>query len=102
MWDNMQLEIVEEKDNPFFNRKDVKLNIRHLGSATPSKAEVIKELAAKYNVDHSQIQINYIFSKKGIGESFCSIKILNEKPKAEIKEEKPKGEEVETQASEAT
>lgn len=89
---NMEMTIVEEKENPFFNRMDIKIRLRHEGMATPSKAEVVKELAKKYGVDESQVMVDYIFSVSGIGESFARVKILKEKPK---------GEKVETSTSKA-
>lgn len=78
----MNMMIIEEKENPFFNRKEIKLSIKHPGTPTPSKAEMVKELAAKYSVDETQVCIDYIFSVKGIGESFAKVKILGEKPPA--------------------
>ncbi len=96
----MEIEIIEEKENPFFKRKDLKINVRHLGTPTPSKADVSKELSEKYSVDVAQVQIGYIFSQRGLGESFVNVKILNEKPK-EAKKEEPKGGNNEAQASPA-
>lgn len=97
---SMEILIIEEKENPFFKRKDLKISVKHLGSSTPSKAEISKELATKYSVDESQVVIDYIFSQRGLGESFVSCKILNEKPQVK-KPEEPKGENSETQASAA-
>ncbi len=87
----MEITIVEEKENPFLNRKEIKLRLRHVGEPTPSKAVLVKELASRYFVDETQVVIDYIFSIKGIGESFLKAKILPEKPK---------GEKVEAQTSE--
>ncbi len=95
---DMEVIINEEKENPFFKRKDLKIRIKHLGISTPSKADVTKELSAKYGVDGSQVQIGYIFSQRGTGESFVSCKILQEKPQ-EPKKEETKSENIETQAS---
>ena len=94
---NMEISVIEEKENPFFKRKDLKIRIKHPASPTPSKAEISKELASKYQVDQSQVQIDYIFSQRGLGESFMSCKILQEKP--EIKKQEEKGENIETQTS---
>ncbi len=88
----MEITIVEEKENPFLNRKEVKLRLKHIGEPTPSKTALIKQLASTYSADESQILIDYIFSIRGIGESFVKVKILAEKPK---------GEKIEAQASEA-
>lgn len=98
---NMEIVVIEEKENPFFKRKDLKIRIKHLGSPTPSKADITKGLASKYDVDESQVQIDYIFSQRGLGESFVSCKILQEKP-MEIKKAEEKGENVETQTSTTT
>lgn len=86
---NMEMIIVEEKENPFFNRIDIKLRLKHEGIATPSKAELVKELAKKYEVNESQVIIDYIFSVRGIGESFTKVKILKEKPAEGEKVEAP-------------
>ena len=95
----MDIVIAEEKDNPFFKRKDLKIRIKHLASSTPSKNDIVKELATKYSVDALQVQIDYIFSQKGLGDSFVKCKILNEKPKEVKKPEEVKSEKVETQTS---
>lgn len=96
---NMEIVIIEEKENPFFKRKDLKVRIKHSGSPTPSKTDITKELSAKYEVDQSQVAIDYVFSKRGLGESFVSCKILQEKPKEIKKPEETKGENTEAQTS---
>lgn len=95
----MQIEVVDEKENKFFNRKDVIVKLKHEGAATPSKSEVVKELANKYKVDESQIVIDYVFTMHGLNESNAKVKVLNEKPKVE--EKKEEGEKVEAQTSES-
>jgi len=83
----MEIEIVEEKENPYFKRKELKVCLAHPKSPTPSKLEIKKEFAKRYSVDESQVIIDYIFTKKGSNNSLAKIKILSEKPK-EIKEDK--------------
>ena len=97
---NMDFDILEEKENPFFGRKELKINIKHPNLATPPKQNLLKELASKYSVPEENIIIDYIFSKKGLNESTAKVKIYKEKPKIEKKMEK-KGEKSETQTSEA-
>jgi len=106
----MEIIIKEEKENPFFKRKDLKIEIKHPKLATPQKRELIKELAGKFSVSEDQVFIDYIFTKKGISESTAKIKVFEEKPVEKPKEEKPKektenkeakeDEKVETQTSE--
>lgn len=95
----MEISIIEDKENIFFKRRDLKLRIRHIGNPTPSKNDIIKELALKYDVDNSQVIIEYVFSQSGLGESFVKCNILQEKPKEEKKPEETKGAISETQNS---
>jgi len=74
----MEIEVIEEKENPFLNRKELKLKLKHIGANTPSKADLTKELTSKYSVAENQIIIDFIFSMKGIGESIAKVKILPE------------------------
>jgi ribosomal protein S24E len=97
----MDISIIEEKENPFLNRKELKIELKHIGSATPAKANLLKELATKFSVSEEQVVVDYILTKKGISESFVKVKILKEKPKVktQVKENKAEGEKVEAQAS---
>lgn len=97
--DFMNVEIKEEKDNPFFERKELRLLIKHPKLATPSKAELIKELAAEQKCDADCILIDFILTKKGLNESEAKVKIYKNKakiPKTKVVEkkveEKPKEE----------
>ncbi len=83
----MEVTIVEEKESPFFKRKEIKALLKHSGSSTPNKAEVVKDFAARNSVDESQVVVDYIFTSKGVSESLAKIKILKEKPapKEEVK-----------------
>ncbi|MEM5790940.1 MAG: hypothetical protein QXP77_02750 [Candidatus Aenigmatarchaeota archaeon] len=84
---DMEIEILEERTNPFFKRKELKIILKHEGSSTPSKQELKKELASKFSLSEERVKIDYIFTRKGSCESFAKVKILE------------KGEKVETQAS---
>jgi len=80
---NMEILIKEEKDNIFFNRKELKLEVKHEKSATPSKQEIIKALASMFNVQEQQVLIDYILTKKGCCVSVVKAKILKEGKKSE-------------------
>ena len=97
--DSMEIEIADEKENIFFKRKELKVKLKHPKTSTPSKQELTKELEAKFNAEEDCIIIDYIFTKKGLGESEAKVKIYKEKPKVEKGKEEVK--EVEAQASEA-
>jgi ribosomal protein S24E len=83
----MEIKIAKEMDNPFFKRKDLQVEIVHVGATTPKTDDLKKELAKMYKVDETQVSVDYILTKRGIGESTARVKILNEKP---VVIEKPK------------
>ena len=104
--DSMEIEILNERENKFFNRKDLMIKVKHKAAATPSKAELVEMLAKRYKVDSSQVIIDYIFTMRGISESKAKVKILNEKPKRKVeekeKEEKPIEEQTKPEAQPET
>lgn len=92
----MKLNVTEERENVFFQRKELKLELEHSKEATPTKAVLVEELAKKYNADPACVVVDYIFTKKGLAMSVAKAKIFS-KPvkKSEVKpeEKKPKPEE---------
>lgn len=83
----MEVEVLEEKQNPFLKRKEVKVLITHSKEATPAKDKLKKLLAERYRVQEVQVQIDYVFSKKGLPESLARVNVLEE-PTEQKKEEK--------------
>ena len=75
MLSKMKIEVIEEKENPFFKRKEYKLLIKHENEATPSKNQLTEELKKMFGIDESKIKIEYIIGKKGISESIAKVKI---------------------------
>jgi len=91
----MEMKILQEKSNELLGRKEIKFEVIHKAGATPTKANVRKELAEKYGVPEEHIVIDYIFTRKGIASSEIKAKIYKEKMKvmekmkaAKTKEEK--------------
>lgn len=71
----MEIEVLEEKKNPFFDRIDLKLIIKHPNASTPSKDEVKKLIASKYDVKEDQVLIDYILGRKGLQEALIKAKL---------------------------
>jgi ribosomal protein S24E len=96
----MNYNVLDEKQNDLLKRKELKLEVEHVLAATPSKAELLKELATAYSVPEENIIIDYIFTQKGIGKSVAKVKIYKEKPKLKEKKEvkKVKKEEAKSEA----
>jgi len=107
MWvDRMDFDVLEEKENVFFARKELQIAIKHPKSATPKKQELVKELSAKYSVPEEHVVIDFLYSKKGTNESVAKVKIYKDRPKVkeaskEKNKEKPNEGESEAQTSEA-
>lgn len=59
----MKTQIIQEKENPLFKRKEVQLNIE--ADVTPSKKEVAKILAEKFKTQEENIVIKKIHGKFG-------------------------------------
>ncbi len=94
MWgENMDMKLLEEKNDVFFNRKILLLEIKHDGQPTPSRKQVEELIAQQFNVDITHIDIDYIRTKAARNESKIKAYIY-EKP---IKEKETKGEESEAQ-----
>lgn len=80
---SMEILIKEEKENPFLNRKELMVEVKHEKSATPSKSELTKALASMLNVQEQQVVVDYILSKKGASISTAKVKLLKGGSKSE-------------------
>jgi small subunit ribosomal protein S24e len=81
----MDLEIIEEKDNTLLNRRELKLKIDH-DAATPSRMDVKKNVATKFNVDPDLVIIDNMKSKFGKSETKAYIKIYKTTEAAKLVE----------------
>ncbi len=91
---DMEIKVLSEKNNPFFKRKEVRIEISHPNQSTPPKAELIKEIAKKFSVPEDKVRIDYIFTKKGVSESEANIKIFTEEEVKGQKKATKQGEKV--------
>ena len=96
----MELKVVSEKENPFFERREIIARIEHHGKPTPSKKEVEEYLAKKFGVEVTHIIIDYIFTETGIGESKVKAKIYK-KPVRQVEKEEEKEESTKEQQESA-
>ena len=94
----MEITVVNERENVFFRRKDLELEIAHAGEPTPRTDDIIAAMAAKYGVDRSQVVVVYIMTKKGSNESVAKVKVLQDRP---VKVEQPKPEAAQAEAANA-
>ena len=82
----MKLEIKSQEDNHLLNRTEVKFELDHSGTATPSRQDVIDLVATKTNRDKKFIvikQINTIYGKnisKGLAYIYTDEKAMKIEP----------------------
>jgi len=84
----MNLKILEEKDNPLFNRNEVKGSIK--ADCTPSKIDVEKLISEKFSVPAENIQIKKILGKFGSNNFSITANIYKSKENKEKTEPKQK------------
>ena len=61
----MEMEILQEKENPFLKRREVLVRVFHPSSPTPSKEQAKEMIAEKFSCDKEKVNIVYIFSDTG-------------------------------------
>ena len=89
----MEAKILEEKQNPLFNRKEVKIEIE--SALPPSKAEATKIVSEKFSSSEDKVKLEKIDSRFGSSKFIIIAKVygsLEEKERIEpkIKQKKPK------------
>jgi ribosomal protein S24E len=82
------MEIINQIENKFLNRKELLLKFPHKDAPTPSKEEVKKQVIEKFKVAEENVDLRYIFSQKNRDYSVAKV-FVKEKPK-EIKESSKK------------
>ena len=65
----MELEIASEKDNPFFNRKEVDFVLRFQGEKTPSREKARETIAAQYGHKKNLVIIDFMKPTTGKAEA---------------------------------
>src|SRR3989344_3161577 len=77
----MSIKIIEEKENPLFNRKEIKGSIKN--EIAPSKVEVEKSISEKYSTPTANIAIRKILGKFGSKDFEITAMVYKTKEKKE-------------------
>lgn len=96
----MNFQVISEKENPLFKRKEILMSLDYQGGSTPSKADFQKTLAEHFKVNIDSVEIFKIISENGLPRGKAWIKIWQDKKvpiyaeekKKETSEEQPKEE----------
>ena len=106
----MKIEINDQKKNPLMNRDEYMISLDHAGKPTPSRQEILKEIASEVKAKEDVIIIDKIFNKAGISASDVVVFVYNKEdeiPKDKLEKmtkrmkKKEKGEEATPISAEA-
>lgn len=81
----MDMKIINQKENPLLNRKEVMIEVTHLGTSTPLRNQLIAGVAKSVKTSEDLVIINKIITKKG--SASCEAKVLVYKKKEDIPKE---------------
>ena len=71
----MEIEILNEKDNPLLERNEVQFIVKHEGAPTPKRDEVREMLGAMMKKNKKLVVIDYLKSSFGVNTSSGYAKI---------------------------
>jgi small subunit ribosomal protein S24e len=74
----MEIQILEEKDNPLLDRKEIQLRIIQ-DAGSPKIADLRKKIAAQLSLDESLFVVQHVCAEYGMNESRCLLKAYNSK-----------------------
>lgn len=83
----MDVEIIDEDENPMLHRTDVRFRLRH-DEATPSRLSVRDSLAAKLNKDANEVVIRRLDTKYGMRKTVGYAKVYENAEYAQEIEQK--------------
>ena len=74
----MKIEILEEKENKPLSRKEISFRVEHMGTTTPSRADVKSKIVAQFDADASTVVVTNLDTKFGIGITNGSARIYSD------------------------
>ena len=77
----MEIKVIEEKDNPILNRREIKFVVEHDGP-TPSRKNVVEKIAATMNSKVGLVMVYSLKSEFGKRETLGYAKIYETEERA--------------------
>jgi small subunit ribosomal protein S24e len=69
----LEVKVLEDKENPYLDRREIKLEIRHEGRATPSRREIAEIVRERLGLDPEKALLMYIKTETGMNKSTALI-----------------------------
>ena len=85
----MELEIIEQNDNPLLNRQEIKVVIKHNESSTPRRNQVIKNISEQLKTNRELVIIDHLKNAYGKTETHGYVKIYSDREALSKIETKP-------------
>jgi len=85
----MELEIIEQNDNPLLNRQEIKVVIKHNEKSTPRRNQVIKNLSEQLKTNRELVIIDHLKNAYGKTETHGYAKVYSDKDSLTKIETKP-------------
>tara|TARA_Y100000813_G_scaffold179542_1_gene147348 strand:+ start:77 stop:472 length:396 start_codon:yes stop_codon:yes gene_type:complete len=85
----MELEIIEQNDNPLLNRQEIKVVIKHDESSTPRRNQVIKNISEQLKANRELVIIDHLKNAYGKTETHGYAKIYSDRESLSKIETKP-------------
>lgn len=82
----MKTEILKQKDNQLLGRKELWISVEHIGKATPSRVDILSEIAKIVKSKKECVIVEKIFTQTGKGVS--KVKVFIYSKKGDIPKEK--------------
>ncbi len=83
----MEVEIIDEEENPMLHRTDVRFQLTH-EEATPSRLSVRDSLAAKLNKDAGEVVVRKLDTKYGMRKTVGYAKVYDDAEHAKAVEQR--------------
>ncbi len=79
----MDLKVREDTYNPLLKRKEVRVEVDHDAGGTPSRVDLRKAIAAKYNTKPENVYVLDIETKTGTQSASCAIEVYDDPQSAQ-------------------
>ncbi len=79
----MSLEVLEERVNPLFGRREAKLRIHHEGSGTPDRLTVRRLASDHFKAPVDRVFVKSISTRTGGSSALCAVEVYDDARMAE-------------------
>lgn len=79
----MDFKVRQDAYNPLLKRKEVRVEVDHDGAGTPSRVDLRKAIAAKYNTKPENVYVLDVETKTGTQSASCAIEVYDDPQSAQ-------------------